>query len=209
MHRPFSKRSAAPPVVSTTTKSGASAGHSSEGRLAIAQRATSVSRSEEDDARASSKHRAALEALFAPKKAEPAVEPTPDRTSVKMVTVPVARESDPRAAEREKRLAKLLGAEGRAAVSKAADDYANAGFQFPAEQDVLLKLLDCEDEDRVRHALALLRGVLADEPPKRRALLDARLRHLETDAEARETRDLATGVRRQVIAATSSLAGSR
>ena len=177
--------------------------------MAIAQRAANVSRSEEDDARASSKHRAALEALFAPKKSEPPAEPTPDRTSVKMVTVPVARENDPRAAEREKRLNKLLGAEGRAAVSKAADDFANAGFQFPAEQDVLLKLLDCEDEDRVRHALALLRGVLADEPPKRRALLDARLRRLEADAEEHEIRALASTLRRQVIAATSSLTGSR
>src|SRR5207302_9634209 len=96
-----------------------------------------VSRSEEDDARASSKHRAALEALFAPKKPEPPPDPTPDRSSVKMVTVPAAREADPRAAEREKRLGKLLAAAGRPAVSKAADDFANAGFPVPPEQAVL------------------------------------------------------------------------
>lgn len=192
MQRFVSKRPPPPP----------SGGSPSERRMA-------VSRSEEDDARASSKHRAALEALFAPKKpAEPDPTPTPDRSSVKMVTAP-PREADPRAAERSKRLAKLLAAEGRAAVTKAADDFAGAGFVLPPEQDVLLKLLDHANEDRIRESLTSLAAVLADEPPKRRALLEARLRRLEDHAEEKDTRDLASSVRRKVIAAASSLTSPR
>jgi hypothetical protein len=175
----------------------------SERRIAV----PSVSRSEEEEARASSKYRAALEALFAPKVAAPPVEAQTDRSSVKMVTVPVAREIDPRQAERDKRLAKLLGAEGRAAVSKAADDFLGAGFTLPAEQDVLLKMLDHTSEDRVRDALEALLGLLENEPPKRRAVLEARVRRLEEDAEEADTRDLATSVRRRVLAVVGSLAG--
>jgi hypothetical protein len=174
----------------------------SERRLPVAT--SSVSRSEEDDARASSKYRAALEALFAPKPAAPPADVVPDRSSVKMVTVPVAREADPRHAERTKRLAKLLAAEGRAAVSKAADDYLQAGFALPEEQEVLLKLLDHTGEDRVRDALHRLLVLLDREPAQRRAVLDARVRRLEEDAEEPETRALATSVRRKVLAASSS-----
>ena len=174
----------------------------SERRIPVAT--SSVSRSEEDDARASSKYRAALEALFAPKPATPPPDVAPDRSSVKMVTVPVAREADPRHAERTKRLAKLLAAEGRAAVSKAADDYLQAGFALPEEQEVLLKLLDHTGEDRVRDALHRLLVLLDREPPQRRAVLDARVRRLEEDAEEAETRALATSVRRKVLAASFS-----
>ncbi len=124
-----------------------------------------------------------------------------------MVTVTQARENDPRSAEREKRLAKLLAAEGRAAVSKAADDFVQAGFTIPEVQDVLLKLLDHSHEDRVREALSRLHGILDREPPQRRAVLDARVRRLEENAEDEETRALATSVRKKVMAALTSRAG--
>src|SRR5215471_2190499 len=114
MQRFFSKRPSIDPLASRPT------GAPSERRMTAAPHTDKVSRPEEDDARASSKHRAALEALFAPKK-QPEPEPAAsDRASVKRIAVPVSREADPRAAEREKRLAKLLAAEGRAAISKAA-----------------------------------------------------------------------------------------
>ncbi|MGO8993865.1 MAG: hypothetical protein ACLQVI_11090 [Polyangiaceae bacterium] len=163
-----------------------------------AQGTSTVSRPEEDDARSSSKYRAALEALFAPKQAAPPSEPPPaDRPSKKMVIVP-SRE-DPRGPERERRLAKLLGAEGRAAVTKAAEDFARAGFDFPMEQEVLLKLLDHRRDDRVRAALEGIGRLLEEEPPQRRTLLEARLRRLEDDADDADVRDLASSVLKRLL----------
>jgi hypothetical protein len=159
-----------------------------------------VSRSEEEEARSSSKYRAALEALFAPKKpAAPLTEPPPpERSPKKMVALPTR--DDPRGPEREKRLAKLLAAEGRAAVTKAAEDFAGAGFDFPEEQDVMLKLLDHDADDRVRAALECLGRLLAEEVPQRRAVLDARLRRLEETSDDAEVRALAGGLRKKLQA---------
>jgi hypothetical protein len=159
---------------------------------------SSVSRSEEDEARSSSKHRAALEALFAPKPAAPSAELSPpERPSKKMVAVP-SRE-DPRRAEREKRLAKLLAAEGRAAVTKAAEDFMRAGFELPDEQETLLQLLDHGSDDRVRDALAGLARLLEEEPPQRRTVLEARLRRLEDHADDADVRDRAAALRRRLL----------
>jgi hypothetical protein len=164
-----------------------------------AQGTATVSRPEEDDARSSSKYRAALEALFAPKQAASPSEPPPaDRPSKKMVVVP-SRE-DPRGPEREKRLAKLLGAEGRTAITKAAEDFARAGFDFPMEQEVLLKLLDHARDDRVRAALEGIGRLLEEEPAQRRTLLEARLRRLEDDADDADVRGLASSVLKRLLA---------
>ena len=159
-----------------------------------------VSRSEEDEARSSSKYRAALEALFAPKKAADAPpEPPPaERAAKKVVSVPTR--DDPRRPERDKRLAKLLAAEGRPAVTKAAEDFAGAGFAFPEEQEVMLKLLDHARDDRVQGALECLGRLLEEEAPQRRAVLDARLRRLEDDADDAEVRALAAALRKKLQA---------
>ena len=61
--------------------------------------------------------------------------------------------SDPRTAERQKLLAKLMVAEGRAKISKAADEVLKAGFTRPEEQDVHLQLLEHADEEQVRSAI--------------------------------------------------------
>jgi hypothetical protein len=163
-----------------------------------------VSRSEEDDARSSSKHRAALEALFAEKSpaAESAEAPTPAPEKAKKVVAVVARE-DPRGPEREKRLGKLLAAEGRLSVTKAAEDFVNAGFELPEQQEVALKLLDHDREARVVAALECLARLLDAEPPQRRAVLDARLRRLESDADDVDVRSLAESVRRRLARSAS------
>jgi hypothetical protein len=150
-----------------------------------------VSRSEEDDARSSSKYRAALEALFA-RKSEPAMEPVPERAA-KIVTVPVR--DDPRREEHDKRLAKLMAAEGRAAVTKTCEAYLRAGFALPEEQDVMLKVLDHDDDERVLHALTSLSKLLDAEAPHRRAVLETRLRRLESDSDDAGVRELAQVVR--------------
>jgi hypothetical protein len=150
-----------------------------------------VSRSEEDDARNSSKYRAALEALFA-RKSEPATLAVPERAA-KIVTVPTRE--DPRREERTKRLGKLMAAEGRAAVTKACEAYLRAGFALPEEQDVLLQVLDHDEDERVLHALTSLSRLLDAEGPHRRTVLEARLRRLESDSEDAGVRELAQVVR--------------
>ncbi len=159
---------------------------------------SSVSRAEDEEARTSSKYRAALEALFAPKTAAAAPAPAPvERPAKKVVSVP--NRDDPRAPERTKRLAKLLAAEGRAAVTKATDDLIAAGFELPREQEVMLKLLDHGRDDRVREALETLAALLVDEPPQRRPVLEARLRRLEDSADDADVRALAASLRKQLL----------
>ncbi len=150
--------------------------------------------------------RAALEALFAPKKK---TTPPPAPRSSKIVSLPT-RADDPQRALREKLLAKLLGAEGSVAVGRAAVEYAGAGFAFPdgsgqrtawsviEDQRICLKLLDHPDEDRVRDAMAALGRILTSSTPHRTAVLAARLRRIESDAEELATREQATTLRRTI-----------
>ncbi|NUP09529.1 MAG: hypothetical protein HOW73_26085 [Polyangiaceae bacterium] len=105
---------------------------------------------------------------------------------------------DDRAMERDRLLGKLRLAEGRSAVTRAADELFKAGFELPADdQHVHLQLLEHSDEARVRSALAQLRVILEEEPVKRFAVLDSRLRRLEEFAEDAEVRAAATELRRR------------
>jgi len=157
------------------------------------------------DSRVAKEHRAALEALFAPRRdPEPAEngkstkngrDATPKPGRIVLAPPP---QSDPRATERQKLLGKLLGAEGRPHITKAANEFLGAGFNFPDDQDVHLKLLEHSDEERVREALSSLASLLVGELPKRRAVLESRLRRIEEFAEDESTRDAAAQLRRQV-----------
>ena len=156
-----------------------------------------------EDRRSAKQHRAALEALFAPKRdpeAEKAVESkngTPSKPGGRIVLASPPQ-ADSRAGERQKLLGKLLVAEGRPSVSKAADEFTKAGFTFPDEQDVYLQLLEHAREEHVRTALDTLDRLLAGELPKRRAVLESRLRRIEQFAEDGETREAAARLRRRV-----------
>ena len=160
-----------------------------------------------EDRRDAKQHRAALEALFAPKR-----DPEPDeaqkhrsttgpngaaKANGRIVLVP-APQSDPRTVERQKLLGKLLLAEGRPKISKAADDFLKAGFTLPQEQDVYLQLLEHADEEHVRTAIDMLGNILAGELPRRRAVLESRLRRIEQFAEEHATREAAERLRRRV-----------
>jgi hypothetical protein len=156
-----------------------------------------------EDKRSAKQHRAALEALFAPKR-----EPEPDdaaktkngpasKSGGRIVLAP-APQTDARGAERQKLLNRLLIAEGRPGVSKAADAFLAAGFTFPEEQDVYLQLLEHAKEEHVHTALGRLDAILAGELPKRRAVLESRLRRIEQFAEEAETREAAAQLRRRV-----------
>ena len=157
-----------------------------------------------EDRRDAKQHRAALEALFAPKR-----EPEPEETkngakngtaakAVGRIVLAPAPNADPRTLERQKLLNKLLLAEGRPGVSKAADAFLTAGFTFPVEQDVYLQLLEHASEEHVRGAIDALDGILAGELPKRRAVLESRLRRIEQFAEDASTRTAAERLRRRV-----------
>jgi hypothetical protein len=162
-----------------------------------------------EDRRAVTQHRAALEALFAPRR-DPESEgdgqaKANGRTAregapkgVGRIVLPPPPKDDPRTTERQKLLSKLLLAQGRPNVSKAADEFVRAGFNFPDDQDVHLQLLEHVNEDHVRSAIDALTSLLAGELPKRRAVLDSRLRRIEQFAEEVSTRDAAARLRRSV-----------
>ncbi len=152
---------------------------------------------EEDDARSSAKHRAALEALFT-RNTEKTPTPPPPALERAAKIVTLTPKDDPRREERDKRLAKLMAAEGHSAVTKACEAFVNAKLALPEEQEVMLKLLDHDRDDRVRTALASLSVLLETEPPQRRAVLDARLRRLEDDAEDTDVRALASSLRKKL-----------
>jgi len=157
------------------------------------------------DSRVAKEHRAALEALFAPrrdpepaetaKNGKPSRETTPKPGRIVLAPPP---QSDPRATERQRLLSKLLGAEGRPHITKAANEFIGAGFTFPDDQDVHLKLLEHSDESCVRDALGTLATILVGELPKRRAVLESRLRRIEEFAEEEATRACAAQLRRKV-----------
>jgi hypothetical protein len=160
-------------------------------------------------------HRAALEALFAPRKDDAQrpgdgtkVEGAGPRSSAgkapgRIVLAPPPQ-SDPSAASRQKLLGKLLVADGRSQISKAASELLRAGFTFPEEQDVQLQLLEHSDEEKVRDAIDALERLVVAELPKRRAVLESRLRRIEQFAEEASTRAAAERLRRSVSGRPSS-----
>jgi hypothetical protein len=166
-----------------------------------------------EDRRSEKQHRAALEALFAPKREIEANGAGSSNGSggqggqggkaranggAGRIVLAPAPQSDPRTTERQKLLGRLLVAEGRPKITKAADDFLKAGFTLPEEQDVYLQLLEHSDEERVRGAIDVLGGILAGELPKRRAVLESRLRRIEQFAEEAATREAAERLRRRV-----------
>lgn len=156
-----------------------------------------------EDRRATSAHRAALEALFSPKKTEEdagkvakALEAATGKPG-RIVLAPPPQ-ADPRAQDRQKLLGKLLSAEGRPAITKTVNEFFKHGFTLPQEQDVYLQLLEHTSEERVCEAMAALATILLSEVPKRRAVLESRLRRIEEYAEDPSTRATAADLRRQV-----------
>jgi hypothetical protein len=89
-----------------------------------------------------------------------------------------------------------MGCEGRGAITRAADQYLRAGFDFPVEQPVQLQLLEHLDEGLVRGAIDALRTIVSNEPPLKRPIFEQRLKRLEDSAEEEATRSAATELRR-------------
>ena len=108
--------------------------------------------------------------------------------------------TDPRELEQQRLLARLLAAEGRPAITRAATDYREADHAFPDTQEVGLQLLEHNDEEVVSEAIAQLTEILETEPPMRRAVLDSRLRRIEQFADEPAAQAAATGLRRLISA---------
>lgn len=123
------------------------------------------------------------------------VEHKPRPRSARIVSAAV-HDPDGRKLERERLLARLLSSEGRGAVTRAADQYLRAGFEFPVDQPTQLQLLEHLDESLVRCAMEALRGIVVSEPPLKRPILEQRLKRLEDSGEEEATRVAATDLRR-------------
>ncbi len=107
---------------------------------------------------------------------------------------------DERERQRQRLLDRLLLSEGRLAISRAANDYLSAGFDFPVVQDVQLQLLEHFDEGRARKAIDHLESLIENEEPIKRPLFEQRLKRLEEVAEDPTTRQCAAGLRRSIRA---------
>ncbi len=119
--------------------------------------------------------------------------------SARIVSASV-QDPDGRLMEREKLLGRLLSSQGRGAITRAADQFLKAGFDFPVEQPVQLQLLEHLDETLVRGAIDVLRGIVVKEPPLKRPIFEQRLRRLEDSAEEESTRSAASELRRALRA---------
>ncbi len=154
-------------------------------------------RRQQETARANAaqrEYRNALEALFAPKTEE--AQPAPLPKTAARIVLPPAPNTDPKHAERRRLLAKLASAAGPASISRIADDFFAQGFDLPDDQEIYLQMLEHVDEARVRDAIGALTRLLAGELPKRKPVLEQRLRRIEEHAEEPETREAATALRR-------------
>lgn len=152
----------------------------------------------------------AVAASAVPKKAreersvapEPEVPPAPAKAEVPRRTARIVQMGgssvDERERERQKLLSRLMTSQGRGAITRAADEFLQAGFEIPREQAVHLQLLEHFDESRARDSLGELGSLLREEAPIKRPVLDQRLRRLEEHADEAATRELAASLRRSL-----------
>ena len=131
--------------------------------------------------------------------ADTALAPTPARRSARIVAAS-SPTADAARIQRERLLARFMASEGRAMISRAADECRRAGVDFPHEQAVQLQLLEHVDEALARSAIAALCQILAGEAPVKRPILEQRLRRLEDTADEEATRGAAAELRRTLRA---------
>jgi len=140
----------------------------------------------------------ALPSAPAPASETPAAKPEeaagPVKRAVRIITGAVAL--DDAEVERRHLLSRLLDSVTPGAVTRAANAYQKAGFSFPAEQPVQLKLLEHSDEAVVCGALDVLTGLLDEQSPIMLPVFEQRLKRLEEGAENPDTRSRAAELRR-------------
>lgn len=97
---------------------------------------------------------------------------------------------------RRRLLSQYLSSEGRAAITRAADNYLDAGFEMPREQAIQIRLLEHFDEARGFSALKVLQELLSLDEPEQVPILKQRLQRLEEYAEESATQKLAGELRK-------------
>lgn len=101
---------------------------------------------------------------------------------------------------RRRLLSRFMASEGRAQVTRAADEYLHAGFVLPREQEAHLKLLEHFDEARARQAIEVLSELVGEQDPRQLPVFRQRLRRLEDYADEPTTREAAASLRRSLPA---------
>lgn len=107
---------------------------------------------------------------------------------------------DDRERSRLRLLSRLMASEGRAAITRAVNEYLAQDFELPLEQEVQLKLLEHFDEARAREAMTHLSTLIQTEEPRQLPLFRQRLRRLEDYADDASTRAAAAELRRALPA---------
>lgn len=123
-------------------------------------------------------------------------EPAPRREARIVELRPV--ENDRGTQDRDRLLDRLLHAEGRGAISRAAEALRTNGIAFPTTQVIQLKLLEHVDEELVFGAIETISRLLARETIQQRPVLEQRLRRLEDYAEEPKVRAAAAHLRRSL-----------
>jgi len=124
----------------------------------------------------------------------PSASPPPRRAA--RIVAAASPTADSGRIERERLLARFMASQGRAMISRAADECRRAGVEFPHEQAVQLQLLEHVDESLARGAISALGRILAVEPPAKRPILLQRLQRLEDASDEEATRTAAAELRR-------------
>lgn len=127
----------------------------------------------------------------------PAESPSPPRRVARIVTAG-RTEVDDSERSRLRLLERLMLSETRGSISRAANDYLQAGFLFPEEQPVQLQLLEHFDEERAREAITVLARLLDEQDAHKLPVLLQRLRRLEEHGDEAPTRDAAAELRRSL-----------
>ena len=147
---------------------------------------------------ASAKPRASGQRVGSPKEQPRIDSQAPPPRRVARIVAPAASTPDEQEVLRSRLLQRIILSEGRGAVTRAADDFIDAGFAFPEEQQVQLQLLEHFDDARAREALGVLARILDEEPPIKRPLFEQRLRRIEEHAEDLLLREEAASLRRVI-----------
>jgi hypothetical protein len=142
-------------------------------------------------------------AVRVPEKPPERLEPPQKLTKLQTTKIVGLRapSSDPKVVERERLVAALLAAQSRRAITQVTQALLDAGHEIPDTQEAHLQLLEHGDEAQVRASIGALTAILTGERqelPKRRPVLEQRLKRLEEFADEVATRDAAAALRRKL-----------
>lgn len=120
------------------------------------------------------------------------------RRAARIIAAPSAGRVDDAELIRARLMQRFLEADGRGAITRAANALAEQQVAIPEEQEHQVQLLEHTNEERVRDAMEAISRLLQRQPPRKRPILERRLRRLEQEADDPETRECAAALRRAI-----------